>query len=103
MLDINDASIDIYISPQGSKELLISYKSININTFTVVIFDISQTSRSDSIIFMYECFQLWEQSITGFLIADESNFMMLNTKGMTVLNLGGSDKQRVLNQTTGQV
>jgi len=41
MLSINDASIDLYMPPQGSKELLLSYKSIYLNTFTVVVFDIS--------------------------------------------------------------
>jgi hypothetical protein len=44
---------------KGFKELIISYKTIYINTFNVIVMDIT-TDDESTLIFRHESFQLWE-------------------------------------------
>lgn len=56
-LDIGDADIYILRSKKNRlKEIVISYKTIFINTFNVIVMDISTKSVEKSIIFRHESF-----------------------------------------------
>ena len=56
-LDIGDADIYILRSKKNRlKEIVISYKTIFINTFNVIVMDISTKSVEKSIIFQHESF-----------------------------------------------
>jgi hypothetical protein len=58
-LDIADADIAVMRnSAKGLKELIVSYKSININTYNVYVVDIS--GHDPWPLFRHESFQLWE-------------------------------------------
>ena len=56
-LDIGDADIYILRSKQCRlKEIVISYKTIYINTFNILVMDISSKNTEKSIIFQHESF-----------------------------------------------
>ena len=63
-LDIGDANINVlrgYDDQIGHfKELIIGYKTIYINTYTIVVYDISGNPEDRQTLQKHECFQLWE-------------------------------------------
>lgn len=71
----------------GLKELVISYKTIYINTYNVMVMDIS-VDGDQSILFRHESFQLWESESSGLLLDKNKDFITLNKNGMQVLALG---------------
>lgn len=100
-LDVGDANI--YISKDtlnNTKELIISYKSIYLNTLNTVIFNISNSEDID-IIFWHESFQLWETKVMGLLLTKNFDFVQLSSRGMYVLSLGSNDK-RAFKNTEGK-
>ena len=63
--------------------LVISYKSIGINTFNVFVIDIG-----DKLIkYWHEGYQLWESPVKGFLLKS-NDFLILSKDGINVLALG---------------
>ena len=54
-LDIGDANIVINRRDEDSKELVLSYKTIYINTFTIMVLDI-ETETKRGLIFRHESF-----------------------------------------------
>ena len=77
---------------KGIKEITISFKTIFINTYNVVVMDISKESEK-SLIFRHESFQLWESQINGFLLNEHKDFVTLNRDGINVLALGSNEKR----------
>jgi hypothetical protein len=63
-LEIDDASLQ-YIHREGdsSKNLVVSYKSIHVNTYTVLVINI----ESGRIEYRHDMYQLWESPVLGFL------------------------------------
>jgi hypothetical protein len=117
-LDIGDTSLQIYKDWQlnektkkqaKSKELVISYKTIYINTYNVVVMDISQkdqacglehqTDGQQHMIFRHESFQLWESECTGLHLQNENkDFVQLSKDGIQVLSLGSNPKRAVMDR-----
>ena len=96
-LDIGDADIYILRSKKNRlKEIIISYKTIYINTFNVLVMDISAKSTEKSIIFKHESFQLWESEINGFLTNRNLDFVTLNRDGINIVALGSVEKRPML-------
>ena len=92
-LDIGDTNIFVLRNKEkGIKEITISYKTIFINTYNVVVMDISK-EQDKSIIFRHESFQLWESQINGFLLSEHKDFVTLNRDGINVLALGSMEKR----------
>jgi len=92
-LDIGDTNFYVLRNrAQGLKEIIISYKTIYINTYNVVCMDVS-SSNEFSLIFRHESFQLWESEITGFLTAKNNDFVMINREGINILALGSIQKR----------
>lgn len=58
-LDIGEAHIVINRRNPTSRELILSFKTIYINTFTIMCLDIDEDVKR-SLIFRHESFQLWE-------------------------------------------
>lgn len=98
-LDIGDTNIYVLRNiEKGIKEIIISYKTIFINTFNVVVMDISKEAEK-SIIFRHEGFQLWESQIVGILLNKYKDFVMLNRDGINILALGSLEKRPLLDAT----
>lgn len=55
-LDIEDANVSINTRSPYSRELVVSYKSIFINTFTVIVLDISTEDEEKTLLFRHESF-----------------------------------------------
>ena len=72
------------------KYVVVSYKAEGINTYNVFVFDI----YTMLIRFWFECYQLYESSIRGFLLST-NDFMMLSKDGINVINLGSKSAREV--------
>ena len=81
----------------GLKELIISFKTIYINTYNIVCMDIT-TDEEQLMIFRHESFQLWESECTGFLLNKNKDFVTLGKAGMEVLSLGSKDKRTIVDK-----
>ena len=66
-LDIENADMFINYRSKDSRELIISYKSIFINTYTIAVLDLWEDSDK-ALLFRHESFQLWESEIQGLLL-----------------------------------
>jgi len=92
-LDIGDANIYVMRNQEkGLKEIIISFKTIFINTYNVICMDISPKADL-SLIFRHESFQLWESEIYGFITNKMSDFVMINREGINVISLGSTEKR----------
>lgn len=86
-LDIADADIAVMRNEKKRlKELVVSYKSININTYNVYVVDISGNDPWP--LFRHESFQLWESQISAFYLEKSKDYVMINRDGISVLSLG---------------
>jgi len=91
-LDIADADVNITRNHKKKfKELVISFKTIYMNTFNVQVIDIS--TDVEKMMFRHESFQLWESQITGFYITSKKEFITINNEGINVLSLDSGDKR----------
>lgn len=96
-LDIGDANI--VINNRGdSRELVLSYKTIYINTFTIMVLDID-SSVSKTLIFRHESFQLWESQVWGILLDKSKDFLSVNKDGINVVALGSKPNRPVTDAT----
>ena len=65
-LEVDNASLNIFQPDADDHEssiLVVSYKSIHVNVYTVFLINI-QTGR---ILFKHDNYQLWESPVVGFL------------------------------------
>ena len=102
-LDIDDANMAISRGTDNRtrktknfKELIISYKTIYINTFTVVIKDLSDNSENIGILAKHEAFQLWESKAFGMLLNDSKDFLSISKSGINILALGQTPKRKIV-------
>lgn len=72
-LDIGDSNITILNSNQ-QKLLIVSYKSILINTFRIFIID----CRNGQILSIHESFCLWESKIMSFMNTTTQDYILLS-------------------------
>lgn len=91
-LDIGDANINILRGCNEAignfKELIVGYKTININTYSLVVIDISGNVNQRQTMQRHECFQLWESKVFGVLIRSNNDYVTLSKTGINVLSLG---------------
>ena len=96
-LEIDNASLDSFISNDEDTEdqtnLIVSYKSIHVNTYTVFLINI-ETGR---IQFKHDNYQLWESPVLGFLNTFQNDFVILNKEGTSFLPLGKKEKRAIHN------
>jgi hypothetical protein len=87
-LDIGDPNMFILRNYESKlKELIVSYKTIYINTYNVICMDVS-IEDDQLMIFRHESFQLWESECMGLLLTENKDFIHLSKAGMHVLSLG---------------
>jgi hypothetical protein len=103
-LDIGDANMFMLKgldphSGNGSyfKELVVSYKTIYINTFNISLTDLASTDDKSNTLFRFEPFQLWESSISGLILSENKEFISFSKDGIKVLQLGSKDKKALKN------
>lgn len=86
-LDIDDSSIDIMRDEvTGLKELILAFKIIYINVYSVFAVDIS-VEDTEAIQFRHESFQMFESECTGLMLNNETrDFVHCNNTGMYVMS-----------------
>ena len=78
-LEIGDASVAVLRDRvQGYKELVLSYKTIYINTYNVHVMDISPQNKGQPTLYRHESFQLWESESMGLLLHRRNDFLKLS-------------------------
>lgn len=90
-LDIGDIDINIRVDNRycdwnslvKSRQLLVSFKSIYINTYSVFAINLD----TGCIIFRHESFCLWESKISSFLNSSTFDYISLQQQGISVLAL----------------
>ena len=97
-LEIGDAALHLLEIQRGSdserkKELVVSYKQIYINLYTVFVIEI----ETGLIKFKHENYQLWESPVMGFLNTQTNDFIVLNKDGTSFLPLGLREKKNIHN------
>ena len=77
-----------------TKELVVSYKSIYMNTHTTLLLDIA-SKHTMKLVFKFDCYQLWEQRISNLVIKGSKDFISVSNNGIFVLALGSMDKRAI--------
>lgn len=98
-LDIGDVNMQILrdnTKNGGYKELLIGYKTIYINTYNLVVIDLSGDEAKRATLFRHESFQLWESQVYGIMLTLSKDFVSLSKTGMNILALGSTSKKELL-------
>lgn len=78
---------------QTEKSIVMSFKSIGINTYNVVVIDI----KTKQFKYWHEGYQLWESPVKGFLL-QTNDFLILSKDGINLLALGWQQKKVVKDQ-----
>lgn len=104
-LDIDDANIYILRGKdkiqhgvegqQSYKELIISFKTQFINTYNVIIQDLSGKIEDRATLFRHESFQLWESRISGLILLKSKDYVSFSKIGINILALGSKHKRPV--------
>lgn len=81
---------------ETKKRVVVSFKCIDINTYNVLIIDLS-----DGILYWHESQHLWEARVTGFLLAS-NYFLILSSRGMRVIGVGETPEKNYLTDDEGK-
>ena len=93
-LDMGDATIYVNYRDNGCREMIIGYKSIYINIYTIVVMDLTATESDTTVIFSHESFQLWESGIFGLFLKSK-DFITVNRDGLKVTHLGSTTRKAI--------
>ena len=88
---IGDCSLCI-LHGKNSKSIVVSYKSVYVNTHTIVIMDLATLQ----IKYQHERFCLWETKIFGLVNNESCDFITLSKEGMQVEMLSEIERTRVI-------
>lgn len=76
--------VDMYVlKDKNRRQLVVSFKTIYINTYSVIVIDI----LNEDVVFRHDSFNLWETKIMSFLNDATLDYVSLSERGMGVLGL----------------
>ena len=100
-VEIDDGDIviirDVSRAHVHHKDLLISYKTIFMNSYHLQIIDLC--SDQQYTIYWHESFQLWECRIAGFFVQKSFDYITINNKGISITNIGVNDVSEVITES----
>lgn len=98
-LEISDSYLSINRENQSHfKELIVAFKTIYMNTYSVIVVDISTSNHW--MLFKHESYQLWESKISAFCLKNNhTDFVVLDNEGISVYGLGNEDKRIIKSET----
>ena len=70
------------------KELIVGYKTIYINTYSLWCTDLGGESKDRATLQKIECFQLWESAISGIALMKNKDWVTFSKSGVNVVALG---------------
>jgi hypothetical protein len=92
--------VDLYIlkyKKNGYKELIMSFKTIYFNTYTVWVIDLAVESKEKMTVYKHESSQLWESPASSFLLSENKEYVKLSKDGLSVMALGSIDRRPIKN------
>ena len=89
-LDIGNCDLQI-LTEGDSESIVVSYKSIGINTYNVFVIDLNNAKL---IKYWHEGYQLWESPVKGFLLGT-NDFLILSKDGQNLIALGEKKKRPI--------
>lgn len=75
---------------QNYKELVIGYKTIYFNTYTIHVQDISGPCGNRFVLFRHESYHMWDNSITGVCLNRNKIYVNLSEAGLNLAYLGSN-------------
>jgi hypothetical protein len=82
----------------GDDLLLVSYKSIYINLYSLFILDI----KTGFVTYKHDSFCLWENKIMSFFNTNSEDYISLCAEGMFTMTLGQKKQSKLITDTTTQ-
>ena len=82
----------------SSKQIVLCFKTIYVNTFTVIVIGLGE--GSNNIILRHETFHMWESFVKGLLLPS-LDFFILQNQGIKAIKLGYQEKQRKIKDSNG--
>jgi hypothetical protein len=76
------------LEDKGTKELVLSYKTIYKNTYNYIVIDIEHGNR---LVFNHEIFHVWDEYIKGVLL-QTNDFLTISKDALTVTSIARSSK-----------
>lgn len=92
-MNIGDCNMAINSNEQGVRELVISYKVIYINTFNVMVLDLT-SGLDQRIVFRHESTQVWESDSYGFFLSKSEDYIKINKNGLYMLSMGDKKDEK---------
>lgn len=90
-LDIANANLFLLENEEdGTQRIVVSYKSIYINTYNVMVICL----KHNTIIYRYETFHIWESTIRGIILKNY-DYVMISKDGTFVMSLGYQEKRKI--------
>lgn len=97
-LNIGDCNMAINDNNTGIRELVISYKVIYINTYNVMVLDLSP-DLDQRIVFRHESSQVWESDSCGFFLSKSEDYIKISKNGLFMLSMGDKkDEKEVIDE-----
>ena len=73
---------------------ILSFKSVGINTFNVLVFDVSKDVETKRCMYWHESYQRWESKVRSFMHRD-NYFMILSSSGINILAMGETSSKAI--------
>jgi len=100
-LNVNDVNVFINRNAKHQfKELIVTFKSIYINIYSVIVLDISRI-RNMNMLYRHESFQLWEEKIMSIMLFNNMDLITVNKQGISVLAMGADLDKRAIKNNHG--
>ena len=91
-LEIGDGGLQILNYKESKQAIIVSFKVIYENTYTVLIVD----KNNYRILYKHNSYQLWESPCLGFLNTFTNDFIILNRDGTSFIPLGDNTDRRAI-------
>jgi len=91
-LDISSVDMHVYTDEiTNEPRLLISYKTIFINVYTINVIDLeNDMDHSGNLIYRHESFCLWETAIVSIMNQITRDLVILSNEGLSVMDLSSN-------------
>ena len=103
-LDIGSVDMHVYTDEITDKpQLLISYKTIFINVYTINVLDLdNDMDHNGNLIYRHESFCLWETSIVSIMNQITRDLVILSNEGLSVMDLSSNIVTRNVSSNDNQ-
>ena len=91
-LDISSVDMHVFTDEITNKpQLLISYKTIFINVYTINVIDlVNDMDLNGNLIYRHESFCLWENEIVSIMNQITRDLVILSNEGLSVMDLSSN-------------